>query len=323
MRVCNENHRDSFRASASRSLLVVMCLWIGFAHAQAQPQWIETLPQDFRQSILWSADHETGNLKQWEPDAKYPGGGILNTGDDDVIARASKLAVHSGKFSAEATISKAIRSANGKRAVRLMRWTDKPWDQEGKHFPTSAFYSTWMFLPVKYNPNKYSPWDPGDGGWWNVFQFKANDENDVSQSVWTLDLSHDDDKNELQFGLFHHLGETRYYEQKKPRKVPVGRWLHVEAFLKVASDNTGQIIVWQDGVEVLRVENVQTAITKQNENSVWGVGNYTDHIAGGEMEGTATIFFDDAMVSTKRASSHLKTLPQRGKRLPPTGKRSI
>ena len=277
---------------------------VGVAHSQnTQPLWIKQLPTDVQASILWSADHEQGNLKEWAPDdSKFPGGGVLNSGDRAVVGSTSWKFAHSGRFSASATITGAVRAKNGKRAVRLMRWTDRPWDRNGSYFPKSAYYSTWMYFPHNYNSKKYPPWDPGDGGWWNIFQFKANDEKDVSTSMYSLGAYFDDERERIVFGLNDHVGEFQLHEQSSPIGVPVGKWFHVEAFYKVSAKETGMIVVWQDGAEIFRLEDVQTALTTRNENAVWGVGNYTDHIAGGPVEGSSTIYFDDAVIATQRIS---------------------
>lgn len=277
----------------------------GGGQIHANP-WISTLPQDFQASILWQADHEKGDLSDWQPtDCKYPGGGVLNTQEDAVTAVATTRESHSGRYSAEATITGAIRAQHGNRAVRLMRWTDKPWDKGGRQLPKSAYYSTWMFFPTTYNSNKYPPWDPGDGGWWNVFQFKANDDNDVSQSVWTLNIYHDDKSQMMHFGLYSHVNTPASVDQSEPVALPVGRWFHVEAFYQVDAGGGGKVVIWQNGKEILHAENVRTAISHQKENPIWGVGNYTDHVAGDATEGTSTIFFDDAIISRRRISETL------------------
>lgn len=295
------------------AFLTIAPLLTAAGHAQTsqpptanQPLWIKQLPPTVQSSILWSADHELGNLKEWQPsDMKLSGGGVLNTGDDAVIALASWKFAHSGRFSAAATITGAVRGQNGKRAVRLMRWTNRPWDRNGNVFPKSAFYSTWMYFPYNYNSKKYPPWDPGDGGWWNVFQFKADDDKEVSTSMYSLGAYFDDDHERIVFGLNDHVGEFQLHEQSEPIALPIGKWFHVEAQYVASAEKTGSVIAWQDGVEIFRLENVQTALTTKHENAIWGIGNYTDHISGGPVEGEATIYFDDAVVATERISAHL------------------
>lgn len=303
----------NLRSAKTRLVVLLLAMLPAIGEAAGQPvergpanDWIGTLPADIHASILWQADHEEGNLTDWEPtDCKYPGGGVLNTRDDAVIARATTRQAHSGRYSAEATITGAIRAGDGNRAVRLMRWTDRPWDKGGTELPKSAYYSTWMFLSTTYNTNKYPPWDPGDGGWWNVFQFKAHDERDESQPIWVLNVYHDDDSSSMYFGLYSPVNTPASLDQPKPLPLPVGRWFHVEAHYRVDTQRGGAIVIWQDGTEILRAKHVRTAIFPKHANAVWGVGNYTDHIAGDVKEGTSTIWFDDAIISTRRISEVL------------------
>lgn len=270
-------------------------------------QWIDGLPQEIRDSILWSADVEEGNLYDWEfNDYEFPGGGIFNTGGHDVEAGVAFRFAHSGWFSARAKITNAYRAQNGSRAIRLMRWTDRPWDDGGEFFPKNAYYSTWMYFPKTYNPDKHPKWDPGDGGWWNVFQFKANDSDGDSQPIWTLNVDHIAESKTMEFYLYSKENKPSSYAQPNPIAIPVGKWVHVEAFYQVSAQDDGQITIWQNGKKILDIQDVRTALSENNENAIWGIGNYTDHIAGETNEGTATIFFDDAIVSTVRVSTHLE-----------------
>lgn len=123
---------------------------VGSTGAFAQT-WIDSLDAATRASILWKADHELGNLYEWHYSNSWPeenpnaGGGVFNTGGDDAMAQATNVRAHSGQFAAEATIRGAYRGVT--RAVRLLRWTDKPWDDGGGYFPSEAYYSAWFFSP--------------------------------------------------------------------------------------------------------------------------------------------------------------------------------
>jgi hypothetical protein len=281
----------------------------------ASGQWKDTLPQNIRDSVLWYGDHEEGSLADYlDPGFQYKGGGIyFNHYDDNTTGGSEEEAVadttqsHSGQYSVRATITNAYH-ANGSRAVRLMRWTDRAWDDGGQYFPTEAYYSAWYYSPYKYNPNKYDPGDPGDARWWNIMQFKS-----IGQPTWMLNVDHDDTNNYMYFYLYSKYNPPNYYSQlsSSPIPVPVGRWFHIEAFVR-KSDTNGQIKIWQDGVLLFDVDNVLTAfMVRQDPGSlryqiVWGTGNYTDHITGypGE-DGKATLYIDDAIVSTERVSSVL------------------
>jgi hypothetical protein len=265
--------------------------------------WIDNLPATFQQSILWKADYETGNLEQWSiPTAKYPGGGILLTAEDDVTAKATTVQAHSGKYSGEATIRNAIRATRGNKAVRFMRWTTDAYDRGGAELPLECYYSTWVYLPEAYDPKKHAPWDPGDGGWWNIFQFKSNDEQNESQSGWSLNLEKDPQSRRLSCYLYSQINSDRSWEPEEAVEIPVRKWFHIEAFVKVSQEETGRIEIWLDGESIIRADNVRTAVKSPNPNIMWGIGNYTDHIDGGRKIGTATIYFDDSLISTKPAS---------------------
>jgi hypothetical protein len=271
-------------------------------------QWIEKLPESVRSSILWSADYEEGDLSDWTfPRSEHPGGGVLNTGEAEVSTKLTRVSTHSGKYAVMTQITGAVRSQRGKRAVRLMRWTDKPWDRGGACLPLEAFYSTWIYVPMVYNPNKYAPWDPGDGGWWNVFQFKSHDEQDVSQPMWSINIAKNDQTNQMEFYLYSAENEPASYSQEKVQPILPGKWIHLEAYYKVSAEKKGRITVWQDGVQILTADGVRTSLTNNYPHIDWGIGNYTDHITGDSADGTATLLFDDSIISRQRVSEHLST----------------
>ena len=91
--------------------------------------------------------------------------------------------------------------------------------------------------------------------------------------------------------------------------IPVNRWFHVEALLlqSTPGQRDGSISIWQNGTRIFRANRV---VTKLVGATVWGVGNYTDHIAGGDRPGTASIHFDDATVSTAPTHPYAKAAAQ-------------
>ena len=285
--------------------LLVVVLTIGctadpYINDFEQSPWVARLPAVTRQSILWFGDVEEGTLSDWTyADPKVAGGGIFNTGEREVLSRASKVVSRSGKYSAEATINGAFRAQNGKRAVRLMRWTNKAWPQGGEYFPIDAYYSTWMYFPVSYNPSKYVPSDPG--GWWNVFQFKSQSSAGVSEPIWVLYVDHDAASDEMSFYLSSKYNDGRSIRQTDPLAIPAAQWVHIEARYVQAASATGSITIWQDGQKILAAKNVVTVLESP---AIWGIGNYTDHITGGSIDGSATIYFDDSAVSTQPLSAH-------------------
>lgn len=284
--------------------------------------WFASLPEAARSAIIWSADHEEGTLSDWEDrgtETYTAGGGVFNTGPaDQVYAEVCAQPVHSGSYAVATTINGAVRAENGLRAVRLMRWTDAPWDEGGDYFPDDAFYSVWIYLPSRYSPAKQPPWDPGDGGWWNVFQFKSDNEAG-SQPIAVLNLWWSDARRQMEFYLdtksypdpTSASHENTTWEQPDPITVPVGQWFHIEARYRQRTDATGSVTIYQNGENILHADGI---VTKLSEQIAWGIGNYTDHVQAvdsveapvGET-GRATIFFDDAAVSTISLWSESRT----------------
>ena len=288
----------------------VLLILLSFMHT-VRGQWVLTLPEEAQDSVYWIGDMEEGSLNDWTLDQwQYAGGGIFNTGEEDVEAVVDSQFAHSGRFSARATIANAWQAESGPRAVRLMRWTHTAWDNDGDYFPKKSYYSAFYYFPHTYNPNKYEPWDPGDGGWWNIFQFKSHDAEDVSQPIWTLNVDHNDETEEMSLYLYSKYNPPHSYGQNGTRlSIPVNQWVHLEAYYEASSANTpdGQISIWQDGKLILDVPDVITVL--EGEEVIWGIGNYTDHIAGGPKPGTATLYFDDCIVSTLPIHPYLEMSP--------------
>lgn len=268
--------------------------------------WVSSLPPEFQKTILWYADHEEGTLHDWEyDDPENSGGGVFNTGsDEEAYARVVSGIAFSGEHSVRASIRRAYRSSNGNRAVRLMRWTDKPWKEDGKHFPREAYYSTWMMIPENYNPNKEAPWDPGDGGWWNIFQFKSDNRKGESDPVWVLNIMRNVETKGMHLYLYSNENKPHSYEIKSA-PLPVGEWFHIEAFYKQSTPykKDGALAFWLNGELAFRMKGI---VTKLKGPATWGIGSYTDHIDGGVTPGSATVYFDDAVVSSKPTYPYAK-----------------
>jgi diguanylate cyclase (GGDEF)-like protein len=222
-----------------------------------------------RPAVLWSADMETGDLSQWaQPSsllASYHGGGVYDIRSGSVSV-TDKVA-HSGRYSLEMTIDDG---AGASQAVRLFRWGENP---------VMAIYSIWYLFPQTYNP----------AHWWNVMQFKSKATNPYD-TLWVLNVGNRP-SGEMYFYLFD--WQQRIGHDQTVRDIPIGRWVHVEVLYRRSTTNNGRIAVWQDGVPLFDLRNVQTATSDEIQ---WSVDNYTDQIS----PAPATIYADDAMISTGR-----------------------
>jgi hypothetical protein len=112
--------------------------------------------------------------------------------------------------------------------------------------------------------------------------------------VWVLNVGFNDDKAAMYFYLYSKYNKPYSYTNDNPPVIPVGKWIHVEALYKQSSEKTGSIKIWQDGSKIFDVSDVRTIL---DGNATWGIGNYTNHIIGELIPGSATVFLDDAAVS--------------------------
>jgi hypothetical protein len=228
---------------------------------------------------VWSADHETGDLSQWYADG---GGGEFNSGA--ATSSASSDVAHSGRYSAKATIETPNMPVES--AVRLFRWN------ESRAHP-EACYSVWLYFPRQYTAPV----------WWNIFSFKSRNGTAANDPFWSLQAG-----NRPGGSMYVYLtwweglsiegprpGELggRDYSQTV-RDIPVRQWTHLEVYLRQSSAFDGQIVVWQDGVELFNRNNVRTRYPSPNGANEWSVNNYSELI----VPPPTTIYVDDAVIRT-------------------------
>jgi hypothetical protein len=236
------------------------------------------VPRSRCANVVWSADHETGDLSQWHVG---DGGGEFNSGE--ATSSASLDVAHTGRYSAKATITTPhMPNASGVSLFRL---------NESRTHP-EACYSVWYYFPQRYVVPV----------WWNIFSFRSRNGTAANDGFWELQIGN-------RPGGAMHLyltwwgpplegprpGETglRHFSQSL-KDVPVGRWMHVEVDLRQSSGFDGQIIVRQDDVELFNMNNVRTRYPAPNGANEWSVNNYSDIIT----PTPTTVYIDDAVIST-------------------------
>jgi Polysaccharide lyase len=244
------------------------------------------LPQPASAEVIWGADMETGNLSQWERGRSALPGASWDTGDcRRPRSGVSREVAHSGRFSMKLTIN----ASRGTAACRQYRYEEA---QTG--WP--LFYSAWFYLPNHYVIDDF----------WNLMQFKSQRFDDVRGVFWVVDL---DNRRTGRKNLFlklrwkgdafgPHAGSRsrarQVYTQNRV-DVPVRRWFHIEIYLRQAEGFDGRITVWQDGVRIYDVDGIRTRWPRGDQRM--SINAYSDGLA----PQTATVFVDDAVISTTRA----------------------
>lgn len=233
--------------------------------------------------ILWSADHETGDFSQWEYNQ---GRAIFNSNTPPGTSDASITdeVAHSGNYALKLSLTGASDGqSQGTRVVR--RWLDSSEDPPIP-LPDEAYYSAWYYFPQVYKPQV----------WWNVFQFKSKSPDGVTNAMFSFNIGY---RNDIMYlYVYDKILFTAHGQGDGRLPIPVGQWVHIEAYLKKRFDNTGQLTVWQDGVKIIDVLNIRT-IFGEDDRLRWSVNNYTDDITPSD----PVIYVDDAVISTERVGT--------------------
>ena len=75
--------------------------------------------------------------------------------------------------------------------------------------------------------------------------------------------------------------------------VPIGRWFHIEVYLRRASDDRGAIALYQDGEPLVELTDLPTA---DSEWAQWYVGNLADALQPSRY----TLYVDDVSITPQR-----------------------
>ncbi len=90
----------------------------------------------------------------------------------------------------------------------------------------------------------------------------------------------------------------KWYQPSTQIALPVGRWVHIEAFLHQSNGFDGAMTFWQDGTKIFDFTGIRTSFNNCNYNSwcadnEWSVNLYSDGIA----PNPATMYIDDAAIA--------------------------
>jgi hypothetical protein len=128
---------------------------------------------------------------------------------------------------------------------------------------------------------------------WNLFHFQGrNTTSEDFHDLWDVSLVIRDDGN-LHLALYD-FGRNELPDQSNAAPVPIGKWVHIELYVKRASDRTGEFALYQDGVVVVRMT---AAATDDSRSGQWYVGNYAHGLEPPE----STVYVDDVTLSPARS----------------------
>jgi uncharacterized protein (TIGR03437 family) len=237
---------------------------------------IAVKPNEAQAAVLWSAGQEMGDYSEWKGDGL---GGEYNTGSGVTVLTTEKA--HSGTHGLKLTVDAPPGSGN--HATRNFRWGVK-----GIHsLPVDAYYSAWYYFPQSIKPAEF----------WNIFQWKTKISASVINPTMVLNIDQRADGHMYVY-LWDWIRSLDVGDAAID--LPLNQWIHIEAFYRHATDATGHVTFWQDGRQIIDVANVQTQWPSTDEDArQWSIDSYTN----GLTPSAATIYVDDAVISTTRVGS--------------------
>lgn len=227
---------------------------------------------------LWTGDVETGSISQWQPYGDFIYQGSAST------YQVVTSPVHAGRYALGLSIDTTAPS-DASHAAYMFIWNQNL-------LAGDNYYSAWFYIPSSVEPQD----------WWSIWQWKStyNGNTDDSVRVFSIGVRYGDNGLELVLKRRPTAVETgsnsiQYLQTIKT--MPTDRWFFVEAYYERAVDNTGRVIVWQDGTQIYDLQNVNTV---WSDNTIyWSLQNYADTI----LPHPATIYIDDARIGKGPAGS--------------------
>jgi hypothetical protein len=160
--------------------------------------------------------------------------------------------------------------------------------------------------------------------WWNVMQWKTEHARSPGGSDPTYTLNVGNRPNgRMRLSLVRHIAancsarEPLDLGDTSAVALPVGRWVHVEAYYSWAHGPAGRVTVWQDGRRVMNYSHVCTEHGEPVENGrQWSVNNYS---TPGVSPAPVVIWIDDAAITTDQLGPNRATVLARRRAAPSRG----
>jgi hypothetical protein len=223
---------------------------------------------DATPTILWFADHETGDLSAWHTGGAANGGGQYQSGGQTEVLRER---AHGGSYAAKLTIDTTDRADH---TARLYRRT----------VTGGAYYSAWFFFNQMHTPDE----------WWSIFLFRAQrDPSDLNTFVnlWNINVERPEGGS-ITLSFYDHLTQV-YARPANPMPLPVAQWTHIEAFFSYVPPDATRITIWQDGQLLLDLTGLGQS---PSPYLYWSLGTGSNGLS----PSVSSIYIDDAAIATGR-----------------------
>ena len=197
-------------------------------------------------TLLWSANHESGNFSEWSADGGGMAQGFLNYNPD--TSGTVKVEVSSAQAQSGARSARLEMPQGTGNQAQLIRWRESQTNAD-------LYYSVWLYFPTNI--------DTRGGGWFNLLQIHTH-----GGGGWTIPIGIEvrTQSNGVNAFFLHspysttsawNTGGMPYWEYSSTVPIPIGRWFNVELRFK-RDTAAGVVQFWQEGVQIFNVQNVQT-----------------------------------------------------------------
>jgi hypothetical protein len=221
-------------------------------------------------SLLWKATFEGGSFSEWTSDG-HGGPYVENAGNLEPYL--TQMTTHRGSSFA------AVVTAVPTSMTSIMYLSrDQP-------TPQAAYYSAWFYVPSSISVPA--------GYYLSLCHFRSRDQDatDSLTGYWDVNLS-----PQVGGGLAAQIYDFKNMvntPQLFTVLFPQDQWVQLEVYFVKATDQTGQLTVWQQGVQILSRLAVKTLRTDYLQ---WEVGAASNGIS----PPAASVFVDDAAISLVR-----------------------
>jgi hypothetical protein len=213
--------------------------------------------------LLWWTDHESGDLSDWV--GKTGSGGFILPGKSRVEVVSSNA--RSGSYAL--LIQDLVPDQR-----------DYPLAARNGPLPAGVYASAWYYLPRAVQPISY---------WWFVLYRSRRAPYFQSRDEIRLSFTTRADGSMGCELLTEELGKIAPLVD---REIPVGRWFHIETYLRATDGSDGEFNAWQDGEQIFHA-------TGKMMETAWA-----EWMIGGVIDGLATdasdLYIDDAAISKER-----------------------
>jgi hypothetical protein len=237
-------------------------------------------------TVLWRADHEGDDLREWHNSPSV-------SGDGDAELTAS--VVHSGNQG-------LMLTANGLAGIRMKVQTLGP---DPKNLPDDAYYSAWYYVPFEGMRDNIFQYKYADADQWDN---QGNPTHQTRRMLCKASLNWNGDAYDLSYNtrIRQATGEWASGETDVlatyEAGLPVNEWFHLEMRYVWGQDGTGRSTLWVNGDLAWDLQDISTEPNNCEpiqEPRQWAVNHYLSAYEN-DASRTTHIYIDEAKIADGR-----------------------